>query len=113
MNRRALNLRCSQTTASRELLHTTLLLSDKGTITDSYRKAHLDAGEKRWAAAGDDLPVFETPLGRIGLMLGSDVCFPEVSGVCAVRRADILPIPSGWEGVPDPRGGARGSAMTG
>src|SRR5262249_45677220 len=47
---------------------------------------------------GDDLPVFDTPLGRIGLMLGYDVCFPEVSGVLAVRRADILAIPSDWHG---------------
>jgi hypothetical protein len=44
------------------------------------------------------LPVFGTPLGRIGLMLGSDVCFPEVSGVYSVRRADILAIPSDWHG---------------
>jgi len=31
-------------------------------------------------------------------MLGSDVRFPEMSGVYAVRRADILTIPSDWHG---------------
>lgn len=80
------------------LYHTAFLLSDQGAILGRYRKTHLDEGERRWAAAGDDLPVFSTALGRIGLMLGSDVCFPEVSGVYAVRRADILAIPSDWHG---------------
>ncbi len=84
--------------AGGQLYHTAFLLSDQGTIIGCYRKTHLDAGEKQWAAAGNDLPVFETPLGRIGLMLGSDVCFPEVSGVYAVRRADVLAIPSDWHG---------------
>src|SRR5271157_1149255 len=84
--------------AGDKLHHTAVLISDKGTVTGTYRKTHLDEGEKRWAAAGDDLPVFDTPLGRIGMMLGSDVCFPEVSGVYAVRRADILAIPSDWHG---------------
>ena len=80
------------------LYHAAFLLSDKGAVVGSYRKTHLDEGERRWAAAGDALPVFETPLGRVGLMLGSDVCFPEVSGVYAVRRADILAVPSDWHG---------------
>ena len=51
--------------AGDRLYHTAFLLSDRGTITGRYRKTHLDEGERRWAAAGDDLPVFETPLGRI------------------------------------------------
>jgi predicted amidohydrolase len=84
--------------AGDRLHHTAFLLSDRGMILGRYRKTHLDAVEKTWAAAGDDLPVFATPLGRLGLMLDSDVCFPEVSGVYAVRRADILVIPSAWHG---------------
>lgn len=84
--------------AEDRLYHTAFLLSDQGAIIGRYRKTHLEEGERRWAAAGDDLPVFSTALGRIGLMLGSDVCFPEVSGVYAVRRADILAIPSDWHG---------------
>jgi predicted amidohydrolase len=84
--------------AKDKLYHTAFLISDRGTVTGAYRKTHLDEGEKRWATAGEGLPVFETPLGRIGLMLGGDVCFPEVSGVYAVRRADILAIPSDWRG---------------
>lgn len=84
--------------AGDKLFHTAFLISDKGTVAGFYRKTHLDEGEREWATAGDDLPVFDTVFGRIGIMLGSDVCFPEVSGVYAVRRADILAIPSDWHG---------------
>jgi predicted amidohydrolase len=84
--------------AGDRLYHTAFLVSDRGTITGRYRQTHLEEAEKQWAAAGDDLPVFATPLGRIGLLLGGDACFPEVSGVYAVRRADILAIPSAWHG---------------
>jgi predicted amidohydrolase len=84
--------------AGDKLYHTAFLLSDKGTVVGSYRQTHLEEEEKLWAAAGDDLPVYDTPIGRIGLMLGYDVCFPEVSGVYAVRRADIVAIPSDWHG---------------
>lgn len=35
------------------------------------------------------LPVFDTSIGRIGLLLYEDVRFPEASGVLAARRADV------------------------
>lgn len=62
-----------------------------------YRQTHLGR-DAAWAAAGDDLPVFDTAIGRIGMLLCDDVRFPEAGGVLSVRRADIIAVPSAWDG---------------
>ncbi|MFM8896085.1 MAG: carbon-nitrogen hydrolase family protein, partial [Actinomycetales bacterium] len=69
-----------------------------GRVTGRYRQTHIDPGMSSWCTAGDDLPVFETEIGRIGLMLNEDVRFPEASGVLAVRRADLIAICTRWDG---------------
>ncbi|WP_315831883.1 carbon-nitrogen hydrolase family protein [Bradyrhizobium prioriisuperbiae] len=55
-----------------------------------YRKTHLTAEERSWAAAGESYPVFETPFGRIGVMSGYDAVFPETSRCLAIGAADIV-----------------------
>jgi predicted amidohydrolase len=79
------------------LFHTAVLVAPDGTVTGSYRQTHLDPAYS-WASAGDDLPVFDTSIGRVGLLLCEDVRFPEASGVLAVRRADVIAIPTRWDG---------------
>lgn len=74
------------------------LLGPDGKVLGTYRKTHLDAGEGAWATAGDSFPVFDTAIGRIGMLQGGDVRFPEASGVLCVHRADIIAIPSSWRG---------------
>lgn len=81
----------------RGLHHTAALIAPHGTVIGYYRQTHLDP-DHTWATAGDDLPVFTTDIGRIGLLLNSDVRFPEASGVLATRRADIIAIPTRWDG---------------
>ena len=46
----------------------------------------------------DDIPVFTTEIGRVGLLACADVRFPEAAGVLEVGRADIIAIPSAWDG---------------
>ncbi|NTY60054.1 nitrilase-related carbon-nitrogen hydrolase [Mycolicibacterium sphagni] len=79
------------------LFHTAVLIGPDGTVSGSYRQTHLDPAYS-WASAGDDLPVFDTAIGRIGMLLCEDVRFPEASGVLAVRRADVIAIPTRWRG---------------
>jgi predicted amidohydrolase len=79
------------------LFHTAVLLGPDGRLLGSYRQTHLDEGAD-WATAGDDLPVFDTAIGRIGILLSEDARFPEASGVLAVRRADLIALPSAWTG---------------
>lgn len=80
------------------LFHTVALLAPDGTVVGQYRQTHLDPSMTHWASAGDGLPVFETEIGRVGLLTCEDVRFPEVSSVLALNRADIIAIPTRWDG---------------
>lgn len=76
--------------AAAGLYVTTVLVGPDGKEIGRYRKTHLTAEEKKWAVAGHDYPVFETPFGRIGVMSGYDAVFPETSRCLAIGGADII-----------------------
>jgi predicted amidohydrolase len=69
---------------------TTFLIGRDGRDIGRYRKTHLTAEERKWAKAGDDYPVFETPFGQIGVMSGYDAVFPETSRCLGIAAADII-----------------------
>ncbi|MTH95378.1 nitrilase-related carbon-nitrogen hydrolase [Roseibium sp. RKSG952] len=77
---------------------TARLLDPDGKVVGSYRKTHLEASEAQFLSAGSALPVFETEIGRIGILFGGEARFPEASDVLSVRRADIIAMPSAWNG---------------
>ena len=59
------------------LFNTGVLVGPDGFI-GKYRKAHLWNLEKLWFTPGDlGFPVFDTPIGRIGLLICWDIWFPE------------------------------------
>ena len=78
--------------------HTAILVGPDGKLIGRYRQTHLDAAQDLFLTPGDDLPVFETAIGRIGLMLNDDFRFPESSAVLGLRRADIIAAPVAWSG---------------
>ena len=59
-----------------------------------YRKTHLWDEEKLLYEAGRGLPVFETPLGKVGVLICYDAWFSEAARTLALRGADLLCIPS-------------------
>ena len=59
-----------------------------------YRKTHLWDGEKLLYEAGRELPIFETPLGRVGVLICYDAWFSEAARTLALREADLLCVPS-------------------
>lgn len=69
-----------------------------------YRKSHPVGAEHDWCTAGaDSPPVVDLPLGRAGLLLGSDLSFPETSRALAIDGCDLLVVPAG-PGLPRVRG---------
>ena len=72
------------------------LLSPHGLI-GTYRKIHSYISEPRWARDGDlDMPVWETPLGRLSGLICQDASFFEAARIPALRKADVLLFPTNW-----------------
>ena len=85
-----------------QLFDTAVLLGPDGFI-GKYRKAHLWHREKLWFTPGNlGFPVFETPIGRIGLMICWDIWFPEVPRLLTQQGADIICSLNNWVWTPPP-----------
>jgi N-carbamoylputrescine amidase len=77
----------------RDTLYNSAVLLGPGVI-GRYRKTHLWDREKLLYEPGRELPVFDTSVGRIGLLICYDVWFPEAARTLALEGAQILCIPS-------------------
>ena len=80
-----------------DVLHNAAVLVGPEGLIGSYRKTHLPfLGVDRFVVPGDELPVFETPLGRIGVEICYDLRFPEVTRTLALKGADIVAHPTNF-----------------
>jgi predicted amidohydrolase len=77
---------------------TSYLIGPDGAQVGKYRKSHRMPDEA--VALGDQLPVFDTAFGKVGLMVGTDRYWPEVPLVMALKGAEIVLASLGVEPVP-------------
>jgi 5-aminopentanamidase len=78
-------------------LHNAAVLIGPGGLVGTYRKTHLPfLGVDRFVVPGDELPVWDTPLGRIGVEICYDLRFPEVTRTLALKGADIVCHPTNF-----------------
>ena len=76
------------------IYNTAVLLGPDGALVGKYRKVTLPRSEiEAGIAPGSEYPVFETRLGRIGLMICYDGFFPEPARQLAIRGAEIIAFP--------------------
>ncbi|WP_169946567.1 carbon-nitrogen hydrolase family protein [Microbispora sp. H11081] len=61
-----------------------------------HRKVHLPAGETAAYGPGDRFDAFDTPAGRIGMLIDYDKTFPESARSLALDGAQILACLSAW-----------------
>lgn len=75
------------------IYNTAVLLSPEG-LVGKYRKAQLPTHsvfeEKRYFRPGYQFPVFETDIGRLGLIICYDLFFPEISRLLRVKGAKFI-----------------------
>ncbi|MCE5311548.1 MAG: acyltransferase [Nitrospiraceae bacterium] len=77
-----------------QLYNSAVITGPQGYI-GTYRKTHLFFEEKLWFSPGDTgFRVWETPIGRIGIMICFDWYFPESCRTLALRGAQIIAHPS-------------------
>ena len=78
------------------LYNASILVGPDGLI-GSYRKTHLPfLGVDRFVTPGDELKVYDTALGRIGLLICYDLRFPEVTRTLALHGADLVTLPTNF-----------------
>ncbi|WP_431726964.1 nitrilase family protein [Verrucosispora sp. TAA-831] len=82
------------------VFNSAVLLGPTGHL-GTFRKAHLWNDEKEiYDRNSDGFPVYDTPLGRIGIGICYDAWFPETFRSAALQGADLVVLPSNWVPVP-------------
>jgi predicted amidohydrolase len=65
-------------------------------VLGHQRKVHLPPAERFAYTAGDGFAAFDTPVGRVGMLLCYDKLFPEAARALALDGADVLCSLSAW-----------------
>ncbi|OUC76357.1 carbon-nitrogen hydrolase family protein [Gordonia lacunae] len=75
--------------------NTAVCVSGDG-VLGTHRKVHQPAGESLAYAAGDQFGSFDTPVGRLGMLIDYDKTFPESARTLALDGARIIAALSAW-----------------
>ena len=65
-------------------------------VLGRHRKVHQPAGEAKVLSAGDRFAAFDTPVGRLGLLIDYDKTFPEAGRSLALDGAHVIACLSAW-----------------
>jgi predicted amidohydrolase len=76
-----------------QVFNTAALIDPAGRIAGTYSKSHIGRPYELYEA-GSTFPVFDTPFGRLGLLICFDRQVPETSRLLALRGAGLIIIPA-------------------
>ncbi|GAA4128479.1 carbon-nitrogen hydrolase family protein [Nocardioides fonticola] len=79
-----------------DLLYNAAVCVSGDGVLGRHRKVHQPAGESLVYAAGDRFEPFDTPVGRLGMLIDYDKTFPEAARSLAQGGATILACLSAW-----------------
>ncbi len=72
-------------------------LGPEGDVAGDYRKVHLLGEERQVYRNGFRFITVEAEWGRFGLMIGSDLAFPEVARSLTLDGAELVVVCANWE----------------
>lgn len=84
---------CEQ--AGEQRFNTAVAVTGDG-LLGVHRKVHQPLGENLSYAAGDGFTAFDTPIGRMGMMICYDKAFPEAARALALDGAEVIACMSAW-----------------
>ncbi|MGO9819088.1 MAG: carbon-nitrogen hydrolase family protein [Solirubrobacteraceae bacterium] len=84
----------------RGVVYNTAVLTGPTGHIGGYRKVHVGVGERLIWRVGHDWPVFDSGLGRIGMLICWDKDFPESTRELTMRGAELLVAPTAWGQLP-------------
>ena len=76
--------------------YNTAVALDGSGILGTHRKVHQPLGESLVYSRGDSFEAFDTPVGRMGMLIDYDKTFPEASRSLALDGAVIVACLSAW-----------------
>jgi predicted amidohydrolase len=79
------------------LYNSAVLIGPEGDLVEVYNKVHLRGEERMAFREGFKLPIAQTDIGNIGMMIGYDLAFPEVARTLTLEGADLLLCMANWE----------------
>jgi len=71
-----------------------------------HRKVHQPLGDNSGYAAGEGFAAFDTPVGRLGMLISYDKVFPEAARALALDGAQLIACLSAWPCSPSAPAGA-------
>jgi predicted amidohydrolase len=80
-----------------KLYNTVILIDPDGDIIGRYSKTHFAQGYEinpDVYTAGDEYPVFNTPFGKVGMIICYDRQLPEPARIMALKGAQVLFVPA-------------------
>jgi predicted amidohydrolase len=83
------------------VVYNTMVLTGPDGLIGTFRKVHVGITEQLFWRRGDDWPVYDTPFGRIGMLICYDKMWPETCRELTLRGADILVMSTAWPMMTD------------
>ncbi len=78
------------------LYNTAYYIDRSGDILGKYRKVNLWLPERSYVTPGNDITVFATRFGKVGLIICWDLMFPEIFRAMVKEGVEIVICPSYW-----------------
>ncbi len=86
-------------TGGREVRYNTAVAVTGDGVLASHRKVHQPLGENLSYDASDSFAAFDSPIGRMGMLICYDKAFPEASRTLALDGAEVIAALSAWPGA--------------
>lgn len=84
--------------ADGDLRYNSVVCVGDGRVLGNHRKVHQPLREDASYASGTGFAAFDTPVGRIGMLICYDKAFPEAARALALDGAQIIVCVSAWPG---------------
>lgn len=78
------------------VMYNTMVLVGPEGFVGKYRKVHLPGDELHIYTAGTDFPVYDTAIGKIGMLICYDKSFPESARELAIGGAQLIVMSTAW-----------------
>lgn len=78
-----------------KIYNTAVLVGPDGYI-GKYRKVHLPMDEAHIFYPGNEINVYDTKIGKIGMLICYDKDYPETARILAAKGAELIVMPTAW-----------------